>query len=119
MEQIQQIQVCLLMLGGFSSSSTRTPDSTSTWYTTNDATFEITGVQLEEVLHAFEHLSKAEELALCQREIKSIRFFMNPKEKLLFVSSFVWFLHWGVCLTSIILDTVILRGYARVLPLGL
>jgi hypothetical protein len=44
---------------------------------------------------------------------------MNPKEKLLFVSSFVWFLHWGVCLTSTILDTVILRGYARVLPLGL
>jgi hypothetical protein len=44
---------------------------------------------------------------------------MNPKEKLLFVSSFIWFLHWGVCLTSTILDMVILRGYARVLPLGL
>ena len=27
--------------------SARTPDQTSTWYTTNDATFEITGVQLE------------------------------------------------------------------------
>ena len=27
--------------------SVRTPDQTSTWYTTNDATFEITGVQLE------------------------------------------------------------------------
>ena len=32
---------------GAYSSSTRTPDQTSTWYTTNDATLEITGVQLE------------------------------------------------------------------------
>ena len=47
----------------------RTPDSTSTWYTTNDATFEITGVQLEVSDHAtsFEHRSFAQELVLCQR----------------------------------------------------
>jgi len=47
----------------------RTPDQTSTWYTTNDATFEITGVQLEVSDHAtsFEHRSFAQELALCQR----------------------------------------------------
>ena len=44
---------------------------------------------------------------------------MNSKEKLLFVGSFVWFLHWGVFLTSTILDTIILKGYVRVLPLGL
>ena len=45
------------------------PDNTSTWYTTNDATLEITGVQLEvgPQATAFEHLSKAEELTLCQR----------------------------------------------------
>ena len=51
------------------SSSSRTPDYTSTWYTTNDATFEITGLQLEVSDHAtsFEHRSFAEELALCQR----------------------------------------------------
>jgi len=42
---------------------------TSTWYTTNDATLEITGVQLEVSDHAtdFEHRSFAQELALCQR----------------------------------------------------
>ena len=47
----------------------RTPDNTSTWYTTNDATFEITGVQLElgENASDFEHRSFGEELGLCQR----------------------------------------------------
>ena len=51
------------------SSSSRTPDNTSTWYTTNDATLEITGLQLEvgSVATDFEHRSFAQELALCQR----------------------------------------------------
>ena len=51
------------------SSSNRTPDYTSTWYTTNDATFEITGVQLEvgPQATAFEHRSFGDELTLCQR----------------------------------------------------
>ena len=45
------------------------PDMTSTWYTTNDATFEITGVQLEvgSVATDFEHKSYAQELQLCKR----------------------------------------------------
>jgi len=49
--------------------STATPDYTSTWWTTNDATFEVTGVQLEVSDHAsdFQFRSFAEELALCQR----------------------------------------------------
>tara|TARA_R100000664_G_scaffold29925_1_gene42118 strand:- start:206 stop:1519 length:1314 start_codon:yes stop_codon:yes gene_type:complete len=50
------------------SSSNRMPDNTSTWWTTNDATIEITGIQLE-VGDAtdFEHRSYGEELARCQR----------------------------------------------------
>ena len=49
--------------------SVRMPDNTSTWYTTNDATFEITGVQLEvgSVATDFEHRSFAQEIALCGR----------------------------------------------------
>ena len=48
---------------------TRTPDNTSTWYTTNDATFEFTGFQLEvgSVATPFEHRSYAEDLVKCQR----------------------------------------------------
>ena len=51
------------------SSSARVRDMTSTWYTTNDATFELTGVQLEvgSVATDFEHRSFGQELALCQR----------------------------------------------------
>ena len=50
-------------------SATITPDSTSTWYTTNDATLEWTGFQLEvgSVATDFEHRSFGQELALCQR----------------------------------------------------
>ena len=54
---------------GTFSGSTITPDMTSTWYTTNDATLEITGVQLEvgSVATDFEHRSFAQELELCKR----------------------------------------------------
>ena len=47
----------------------RFPDMTTTWYTTNDATFETTGWQLEVGPQAtpFEHRSFGEELTLCQR----------------------------------------------------
>ena len=47
----------------------RTPDFTSTFYTTNDATFELTGVQLEvgPQATAFEHRSYQDELYNCKR----------------------------------------------------
>ena len=50
-------------------SAARTKDNTSTWYTTNDATLEITGYQLEvgPVVTPFEHRSFGDELARCQR----------------------------------------------------
>ena len=50
-------------------SSDKIKDMTSTWYTTNDATLEITGLQLEvgSVATPFEHRSFADELRRCQR----------------------------------------------------
>jgi len=50
-------------------SNSRVPDMTSTWYTTNDATLEFTGIQLEVGPQAtpFEHRCYGEELSLCRR----------------------------------------------------
>lgn len=50
-------------------SSNRTKDFTTTWYTTNDSTFHLTGVQLEvgSAATPFEHRSYGDELARCQR----------------------------------------------------
>jgi len=51
------------------SGSTQTPDNTTTWWTTNDATLEITGMQLEvgSVATDFEHLTFSDDLRRCQR----------------------------------------------------
>jgi len=55
-------------------SGTQVKDVTPTWYTTNNATLEITGVQLEVGSTAtdFEFRSFGEELALCQRYYQQI-----------------------------------------------
>ena len=54
---------------GAYNSASRSPDQTSTWYTTNDSTLEITGLQLEvgDTATDFEHRTFGEELAKCQR----------------------------------------------------
>ena len=51
------------------SGTSKVGDMTSTWYDTNDATFELTGVQLEvgSVATDFEHRSFAVEKRLCMR----------------------------------------------------
>ena len=55
----------------------QSPDQTSTWFTTNDATWNITGLQLEvgPQATAFEHRSFAEELQLCKRYYQQ---YVNP-----------------------------------------
>ena len=54
---------------GTYASGDRMPDFTSTWWTTNDSTFELTGVQLEVSDHAtdFQFKTPSQELSLCQR----------------------------------------------------
>ena len=49
--------------------SVKSADQTTTWYTTNDATLDLVGFQLEvgSVATDFEHRSYGQELALCQR----------------------------------------------------
>ena len=63
-----------------SNNNLRTPDQTSTWWTTNDATFEITGVQLEvgSVETPFEHRNYGDELLRCQRYFYKMP--MNPSD---------------------------------------
>ena len=55
--------------------ATRTPDQTSTWYTTNDATFEITGVLLEvgDSASDYPHEIYAETLTKCERYFQQCR----------------------------------------------
>ena len=61
--------VSLNAWAAYGSGTTRTPNQTSTWYTTNSATLEFTGYQLEvgPQTTAFEHRSFGQELSLCQR----------------------------------------------------
>ena len=66
--------VSLNAWAAYGSGTTRTPNTIPTWYTTNSATLEFTGVQLEvgSVATDFEHRSFGQELALCQRYYQRI-----------------------------------------------
>ena len=57
------------------SDTLRVPDMTSTWYTTNDATWELTGVQLEvgSVATDFEFRTVAQEFELCKRYLQDFQ----------------------------------------------
>ena len=58
------------------SSTDRYPAVASTWYDTDNATFELTGVQLEvgPVATPFEHRTYADELRRCQRYFQLVEF---------------------------------------------
>jgi len=61
--------VSLNAWAAYSSGTTRTPDHTTTWYTTNDSTIDMTGVQLEvgSVATEFEHEPFDEVARKCYR----------------------------------------------------
>ena len=63
-------------------SSTKLPDMTTTWSTTTNATFDITGVQLEvgEKATPFEHRSFGDELHRCKRYFEKRSFDTNSYE---------------------------------------
>ena len=65
------------------SGSNQVTDMTTTWYTTNDATFEITGVQLEVGPQAtpFEHRPYTEEFKLCQRYYQDWQDWTHPAHR--------------------------------------
>ena len=44
---------------------------------------------------------------------------MTLREKLIFIASFLWMLHWGTNLANLIIDIFLLRNGVRLLPFGL
>ncbi len=82
-------------------SGSRMPDNTSTWYTTNDATYELTGLQFEvgSVATPFEHRSYADELQRCKRYFQRLNTASSGEKELCMglyetgstVNSTIWF----------------------------
>jgi len=44
---------------------------------------------------------------------------LSLKEKLIFIASFLWMLHWGTNLANLLIDIFLLRNSVRLLPFGL
>ena len=44
--------------------------------------------------------------------------YMTPKQKLLFVLSFIWMLHWGTRVTFLVMDLFIANNAIKILPVG-
>jgi len=44
---------------------------------------------------------------------------LSIREKLIFIASFLWMLHWGINVANLIMDTFLLRNGVRLLPFGL
>ena len=44
---------------------------------------------------------------------------MTLREKLIFIASFLWMLHWGTNLANLIIDIFLLRNGVKLLPFGL
>ena len=68
------------------SGSSRFPDFTTTWAGTTNATFDLTGVQLEvgEKATPFEHRSYGDELQKCQRYCNRIQAYIGPENGIIF-----------------------------------
>lgn len=67
-------------------SSSRFPDFTNSWANTTNATFDLTGVQLEVGSKAtsFEHRSFGDELQRCQRYCNRIQAYIGPDNGIIF-----------------------------------
>ncbi len=73
-------------------SSNQMPDNTATWYTTNGATWEITGLKLEvgDSATDFEHLSYTDDLRKCHRYFQELHIYtaVGTSTNVLFIESF-------------------------------
>ena len=73
-------------------SSNQMPDNTATWYTTNGATWEITGLKLEvgDSATDFEHLSFTDDLRKCHRYFQELHIYtyVGVSTNVLFIESF-------------------------------
>jgi len=51
--------------------------------------------------------------------VYEVKMKLSIKEKLIFIASFLWMLHWGTNVASLLIDTFLLKNSVRLLPFGL